>query len=201
MFDFDGVIADSLVPFERGLREVCAPLLNGAPFDREMFLGLFDENMVAGLLHLGIAREELPALLRELGVILEPDFQTLPFFPGIGESISRLAATHKLFVVTSNVGPVVEHSLVRHGVQGVRGVWGSDIEPSKVRKIERLRAQFPDLSPYYIGDTLGDMVEGRAGGAKTVGATWGWHGRRRLEQAAPDFLLDSPAELIRFFLS
>jgi len=49
---------------------------------------------------------------------------------------------------------------------------------------------------YYVGDTAGDVREGRAAGVRTVAVTWGWHSREKLAAAGPEFLVDNPVELL-----
>lgn len=48
----------------------------------------------------------------------------------------------------------------------------------------------------YVGDSIHDMVSGRAAGVRTAAALWGPFGREHLEGAAPDYWLESPAELV-----
>ena len=50
---------------------------------------------------------------------------------------------------------------------------------------------------YYIGDTAGDIREGREAGVKTVGVTWGWHTKDKMLAAAPDYLFDKPEDLLK----
>jgi phosphoglycolate phosphatase len=50
---------------------------------------------------------------------------------------------------------------------------------------------------YYIGDTTGDIKEGREAGIKTVGVTWGWHSKEKMASAEPDYLFDTPQELLQ----
>jgi phosphoglycolate phosphatase len=57
-------------------------------------------------------------------------------------------------------------------------------------------ARYPGLSAYYIGDTKGDMIEGRKAGAITVAALWGWHAVEKLEEGAPDHFVRSPEALL-----
>jgi phosphoglycolate phosphatase len=49
---------------------------------------------------------------------------------------------------------------------------------------------------YYIGDTTGDIKEGKEAGVKTVGVTWGWHSKEKMASAKPDYLFDTPQELL-----
>lgn len=48
----------------------------------------------------------------------------------------------------------------------------------------------------YFGDTNTDMQTGRAAGMTTIGVLWGFRGREELEQYSPDYLLESPTEMI-----
>jgi pyrophosphatase PpaX len=47
----------------------------------------------------------------------------------------------------------------------------------------------------YVGDSIHDMQSGRAAGVRTAAALWGPFGRSHLDGAAPDFWLETPAEL------
>jgi pyrophosphatase PpaX len=49
----------------------------------------------------------------------------------------------------------------------------------------------------YVGDSIHDMVSGRAAGVRTAAALWGPFGRSHLEHATPDYWLASPADLLR----
>jgi phosphoglycolate phosphatase len=49
---------------------------------------------------------------------------------------------------------------------------------------------------WYVGDTVGDVVEGRQAGARTVAVTWGWHDENLLRGARPDHVASSPHELV-----
>ena len=45
------------------------------------------------------------------------------------------------------------------------------------------------------------MMSGRAAGVRTAAALWGPFGREHLEGAAPDFWLETPADLPRMLLT
>ena len=48
----------------------------------------------------------------------------------------------------------------------------------------------------YVGDSIHDMLSGRAAGVHTAAALWGPFGRSHLEGAAPDYWLEAPADLL-----
>jgi len=49
----------------------------------------------------------------------------------------------------------------------------------------------------YIGDSIHDMMSGRAAGVRTAAALWGPFGREHLEGATPDYWLERPEDLLR----
>jgi len=57
------------------------------------------------------------------------------------------------------------------------------------------------MKAYYIGDTSGDVYEGKEAGAITIAVTWGWHEQERLIKAGPHFLVHTPKELEHLLLS
>lgn len=50
----------------------------------------------------------------------------------------------------------------------------------------------------YLGDTATDMRTGKAAGAFTVGALWGFRDRKELEESHADAIIERPAELLNF---
>jgi phosphoglycolate phosphatase len=195
MFDFDGVIADSLSFFHESLAACCAQEGCETVRELEVFLDLFDANMVKGLMDIGIAADRVSGVLTDLAVRLAAEPERYPPFDGIREALERLTAQAPVYIITSNVSSVVRSYLKRFGIEGVRDVLGADQEPSKRIKIETLKAQWPELLPVYIGDTLGDMVESHAASARPIGVAWGWHGAERLQRGDPHAVLHAPAEL------
>jgi len=77
-------------------------------------------------------------------------------------------------------------------------VLGSDAHLSKKEKIIHALGKYGTTRgrTYYIGDTTGDIKEAKTAGIKTVGVTWGWHTREKLAAANPDYLMDTPEELL-----
>lgn len=192
MFDFDGVIADSWCAqkgaFVDALREHGIDDLATSATFRDLLEGnWFDAVGDAGL------PEELVA---ELEAAFS-DGPTPDLFPGMAQVIERLSEEHPVVVITSSATADVERVLADHEVRGVSEVIGGDVEPSKTRKIRSVRRRFGEsLEAWYVGDTVGDMLEARAAGAATIGASWGWHGEERLLRAEPDRMARRPGDLL-----
>ena len=195
MFDFDGVIADSLdeqsTAFEdtmraNGLHELA---------NRSTFLDFTESNWFEALAGAGLPEDVVSEVEDAFGDVSSPDL-----FPGMAEVVERLAAAHPVVVITSSRTADVEAILHEHGVRGVVEVIGGDVEPSKTRKIRSVRRRFGESIPaWYVCDTVGDVHEAREAGAGTVGVAWGWHGEERLVGADPDHMAWRPSDLLDLF--
>jgi pyrophosphatase PpaX len=67
--------------------------------------------------------------------------------------------------------------------------------PEPVEKAVALLGADPGTT-VYVGDSIHDMVSGRAAGVRTAAALWGPFGREHLELASPDYWLETPADLV-----
>jgi pyrophosphatase PpaX len=67
--------------------------------------------------------------------------------------------------------------------------------PEPVEKAVRLLGADPRAT-VYVGDSVHDMLAGRAAGVRTAAALWGPFGRSHLEGAQPDYWLERPEELL-----
>jgi pyrophosphatase PpaX len=67
--------------------------------------------------------------------------------------------------------------------------------PEPVEKAVALLDADP-ATTVYVGDSIHDMVSGRAAGVRTAAALWGPFGREHLAGATPDYWLRTPADLL-----
>ncbi len=51
-------------------------------------------------------------------------------------------------------------------------------------------------STVYVGDSIHDMISGRAAGVQTAAVLWGPFRRTHLQAAEPDYWLETPADLL-----
>ncbi|MGH7534234.1 MAG: HAD-IA family hydrolase, partial [Gemmatimonadales bacterium] len=68
--------------------------------------------------------------------------------------------------------------------------------PEPVEKAVRLLGADP-VTTVYVGDSVHDMHSGRAAGVCTAAVLWGPFGRSHLEDASPDYWLETPEDLVR----
>lgn len=73
-----------------------------------------------------------------------------------------------------------------------------DFKPNPIGVREALKAIGVDARhSIYIGDMLEDVQAGRNAGTSTAAVTWGAHSLERLRPAKPDYVINSPKELLK----
>jgi phosphoglycolate phosphatase len=121
-------------------------------------------------------------------------------YPGISESVSRLADLGRLTVITNKPERISRRLLEVLGIDKFIGaVIGGDTcpkskpDPMLLEEAAR-RCGFDKKKgrAVMIGDTEADMKLGRAFGATTIWAVWGYMDQIK---TAPDFTAKTPADL------
>jgi len=196
IFDFDGVIADSYDIFKDAFVSACFENDYHHISTKKQFLDLFDDNVYESMGHTGMPKEAIQKILNRFRENAHLSHNDLKFFDGMGKVLNELKKKNRIFLVSSNLTGVVQDFLRFQKMEIFEEVLGSDKETSKVKKIEYIKKKFPECDFLYVGDTKGDMIEGRFAGVKTVAVTWGWHSVERLKKADPDFIVNAPQELV-----
>lgn len=195
MFDYDGVIVDSLEVFtsrftqacrENGFKEVNAP---------KDVLSLFDGNVYETMMKRGLDESTIDKILERYEALQGEQLADLELFNGIGEALRRISEKHQVYVITSNLSSATIRVLNQNGIECFKDVIGAEKEKSKIKKICNTIILHPGVSAYYVGDTKGDMIEGKKAGAQTIGVTWGWHTPQKIKEGSPDYLVTTPEEL------
>lgn len=196
MFDYDGVIADSLEAhvksFLAAFHEHGVTSLNTA----QDIINLYNDNVYESMRHLGLSEGEIDEILDSYNTKQEKILDQIDFFENMAHTLNELTLSHKVYIITSNIAEVVLLKLAKNGVKGIKGIMGSETAKSKIKKINLAMELHPELKAYYVGDTKGDIEEGKQAGVFTVGVAWGWHGPDKLKDSNPDYLLYEPGELI-----
>jgi phosphoglycolate phosphatase len=127
------------------------------------------------------------------------DYDRMAPFAPIFPVLTELKKDNILTVISSNISQVIHIILSKSGFRSCfQKVLGADFGYSKEEKI--LHAlncfQMGKDRTFYVGDTVGDIKEGRLAGVKTIAVTWGWHSKEKLETASPDYLIETPDDLL-----
>lgn len=199
LFDFDGVIVDSLSVYERTVKTCLEKIGNPIVQTREDFLDLFEDNFYDGIVKKGVDLKEFMAASKDiLNSVHYEDMEPHRFLFPVLEALHQ---EHFLAIISSNTTTVIRKALEKYQIDGYfQEVLGSDTAYSKQEKINLAMYLFgiAQNQIYYIGDTVGDIREARNAGVRAIAVTWGWHTRERIMAAHPDFMAERPEDLLAY---
>lgn len=124
-------------------------------------------------------------------------------FPGTSETLADLKRRgYPLGIVTSKERPMAERGMELNGFRHLMDIMVcvDDTNNHKphpepiLRGIELMGAK-PEET-LYVGDSLHDMMAGRAAGVKVAAAMWGPFAKEPLMESKPDFLLPTIGQLL-----
>lgn len=200
MFDYDGVIVDSLEVFTSRFTQACRENGFKEVNVAEDVLSLFDGNVYETMMRRGLDESTINNILERYEVLQSEQLADLQLFNGIGEALIRISKIHQVYVITSNLSSATIRVLNQNGIECFRDVIGAEKEKSKIKKIHSTMSLHPGIPAFYVGDTKGDMLEGKKAGTQTIGVTWGWHTPEKIKEGSPDYLVDTPEELADLLL-
>lgn len=197
LFDFDGVLVDSLALYEKSVN-VCLERIGHNPIaSREEFLDLFEDNFYSAITKRGVDVGQFMTASKAVTPTL--DYSVTRPFTDLIPVLAELKKRHGLVIISSNSSFAIRLMLARFGFDPYfDDILGADFNFSKIEKILYVKGHYGTNGghTFYVCDTAGDIREAREAGVKTVAVTWGWHPRERLERARPDVIIETPAELL-----
>ena len=201
IFDYDGVLADTLDDLLQFGQEACNRLGVNHFVTKDDLSNL----EVMSFANYGRACEVPEQLVDEFVKIclnLFADKKSPPaIFAGLSGVIRDLSAGHTLAIVTTNSSQNVNAFLARHGLNGlVRAVYGVDSPGTKAQKIVMARERFAGNSAhadvFMVGDSLSDVLAAKEASVTSIAVTWGHQGLEQLLRGEPDHVVHSPHELV-----
>jgi phosphoglycolate phosphatase len=197
LFDFDGVLVDSLSLYEKSVN-LCLEKIGQRPIEtREEFLDLFEDNFFSAVTKRGVNVGEFMAASKAVTPTL--DYDVARPFSELIPVLAELKKRHALAIISSNSSFAIRLMLGKYGFSPYfDDILAADFAFSKIEKIRHAMDRYGTSGNHclYVCDTAGDVREAREAGVKTVAVTWGWHPRSRLEKALPDVIVDDPKKLL-----
>src|SRR3989344_2059239 len=200
LWDFDGVIADSF-------HEVCEAIIAAAKayklpiFTEQDVRNMYEINFFEGLVARGMKKEDVPLFMSRIVKERTERRESIAPYPGMVELLRELFPLHHMMIISSATTEEIQTFLRRFALDtSFHRVLARDAGYSKTEKITRMiqEAHVLPENTYYIGDTTGDMVEGKTAGVKTIAVTWGYHTEEMLIQSKPDHIARNVRELATF---
>ncbi|MFO8078607.1 MAG: HAD family hydrolase [Thermoplasmatota archaeon] len=197
IFDYDGVIVDSLDIFSTHFLKACEKEQVPEISSKQDFLSIYNNNMYETMYSMGMTKEKILRIVNYMKKAILLEQENIKLFPNIKETIQQLVINNQLYIVTSSDTKLVTEFLNKYHLDTFfEEVIGSDQEPSKTKKILSITQNHKEKDCFYIGDTVGDILEGKKAQVKTVAVTWGWHNEKQLAQNNPDYLVHNAKELL-----
>ncbi|WP_419835479.1 HAD family hydrolase [Endozoicomonas atrinae] len=196
IFDMDGVLADSWEVCYPCFQQFAASLNQPQLCSKEAILSLFEDNFMTSLGRVIPLTSLQSDLFLQLASDMNNALTKATCFAGIKPTLEILCKDHFLFLITANFTSAAHTFLKNQQLNCFQGISGADQSFNKAEKIRFIAKNNPGLPVYYIGDTLGDIIEGKAAGVKTVAAGWGWHDAATLRRGKPDYFLKHPEDLL-----
>jgi phosphoglycolate phosphatase len=201
LFDLDGVLVDSRTAFARSMNAALAQhgLPEREPAELHPYLGPPLHRTFASL---GAREEDVDALVlcyraRYRATAVEES----AVFPGIAETLERLAASMPLVVATSKSQALAEPLLEQLGLReffcAVHGPSVQARDEAKSLTIARALEGLAHVrSVVMVGDRKFDVLGARAHDLPCVGVLWGIGSEKELREAGAVALIDEPADLV-----
>jgi len=199
LFDFDGVLADTIDDLLNFAKEACAQLgLQRIPTPADLDT-LDTMSFVDYGRQLEVPGQQIDQFVHLCLEMFNQRPHPPKIFDGMDRVLAEVAKLHTVAIVTGNTTPTVEAFLERHNlreqVKLIIGVEQKGTRPEKIRRALKELAQKKE-STYIIGDSLSDIHAARETGVQSIAVSWGHQSPQRLTRAKPDYLVRSPTELL-----
>lgn len=205
LFDLDGVLVDSRVPFARGVNgALVAHDLPARPENElHQYLGPPLHQTFATLVEDQSLVQRCVDLYRTRYRSLAAGETTV--FPGIRETLDRLSERLPMLVATSKPRALAEPLLDALGLSGFfAAVIGPDLDTEHEDKAvtvgRAIRELSPTARPIVVGDRKYDITAAREHGIPAIGVLWGVGSEEELRAAGADALASTPSELASLLL-
>ncbi len=201
LFDFDGVLADTLDHLIRFGQQACDRLGVAHTASHADLSSLEVMSFATYGRACEVPEHQIDSFVQICLNLFAEETSPPAIFDGLGEVIQRLAVNHKIAIVTSNSSQNVNAFLQKHGLTDcVHAIYGVDTPGSKAQKImmarENLSAGAPRDSVFMVGDSLSDMLAAREAGVSSIAVAWGHQSLEQMRRGNPGAVVHTPRELL-----
>jgi len=201
VFDFDGTIADTIDLVLKIYNGKIVPKFNTKKINPVEFDYLREQGLNKKLLkRYNISLLKFPFVLNFGRKEIKKKVQNVRPILGVGKVIKELADKgYSLGILSSNSEENIKHFLIEYKLLQFFDLFycNSPIlrKQKNMRKLLRQEGLRKE-NVFYIGDEVGDIVSAKRVGIKTIAVSWGLNTRDALAKQTPDYIIDTPFELL-----
>lgn len=196
IFDFDGVIADSLDLQVQSVNKFS----DNYNYQKIDSVKIFkDYSMREVIEKIRIPKIHLITVIRKVKKESGKNYGEVKLFKGIRNVLMKLSKKYCLVILSSNQENTIKNFLKRNKLDNVfsaiytpKGLFDKHLVMDRI--IKRFNAAKQEV--IFIGDEQRDIEAGKKSGVKTGAVTWGYNSKERLINEEPDFLFEKPQELL-----
>ena len=200
IFDFDGVLADTLIPISKAYKELFNSPKSLEEIQSEFFLDYMKSTSSANLHSENDPKkikEELTWIKNINEKMTEIGFE---MFPAMFDEMKNIPEA-RFAIVSTATEKLIRANIINRGIK-FDLVLGCDTSLSKVEKVQMVldKWEIPAEEAYYFTDTVSDVLELKEllNPERIIGASWGWHGFELLKTVLPAHqIMDEPFEIHR----
>lgn len=192
IFDFDGVLADSFNTFYSLIQDGMKGI--GISLTPNQYRDLFTGNVHQGFKDL-IRDNKKYKLFTEFrnsnyDEYYYNKYQKVKLFPGVINFLKEMSRDYILTVASSGREDNIKNLLSENTVASLFSLILANTATSKEGMIKKIlnKYQANPGQTFFITDTVGDIKEAKRIGLKTIAVSWGFHDKKRLLAAKPDYI-------------
>ena len=200
LFDFDGVLADTLDDLLNFAQKACAQL----GLERNPIPGDLDALETMSFSDFGRQLKVPAQQIDQFVSLCLQMFNQKPhppkIFDGMDKTLIEIAKRNTIAIITGNTTPTVEAFLEQYGLrEHIKLIIGVEYNLPRSEKIRRALEELGQNteSAYMIGDSLSDIRAARETGVQSIAVSWGHQSPSRLKKANPDYLVNTSQELLQ----
>ncbi|MDQ0902131.1 HAD hydrolase-like protein [Paenibacillus sp. V4I7] len=204
LFDFDGTLVDSRALLVKLYNEMAMQYQFRRIRDQDLAI-LRSLSISERVDRLGVPVLQIPKLVTAGRQLYQENIRTLHIVPGMKEVIARVSSQGmKSSILSSNSEVNIRQILKNNKLDGAfkeiisaKHIFGKH---HSIRKVMKQWGTSPSRM-IYVGDELRDIEACRKLGVPIVAVTWGYDSQHLLLSGKPDYLVNSPRELLKTLLS
>ena len=191
VFDFDGTLADT---FDI-IKTIVIKEYGAIDIDFELVKELGAKSF---LKQMNIPLWKLPEMAFNVTSKLR-NSKDIKLFPGIVELLNNLKNNYKLGIVSSNSNESIIDTLKRYNIENLfEFVYSDSSIFGKHLVLKKMCSKYKinPLEVIYVGDEDRDIIATKKIKIKTIAVTWGFNSKEKLSRERPDYIVDSPMQIL-----